>query len=134
MIAVDQTTFGFPGGNCFSACIASLLEIALDDVPYFMSEPDSEWYDRFRAWLEGRGWYPLCLQYDGERPTPGLHILSGLSPRAADGADPERYQHSVVARGRKIVHDPHPSRDGLRDRRDVIVLVPLDPARLGGTP
>lgn len=45
MKPVDQTTFGFPGGNCFSACIASLLEMPLDDVPYFMH---GDWYDAFQ--------------------------------------------------------------------------------------
>ena len=32
MKPVDQTSFGFPGGNCFSACVASILELPIDDV------------------------------------------------------------------------------------------------------
>ncbi len=44
MKPVDQTTFGHPGGNCFSACVASLLEMSVDQVPYFMGHDD--WFGR----------------------------------------------------------------------------------------
>jgi hypothetical protein len=52
MIPVDQTVFTVPGGNCFSACVASLLNILLNDVPYFMG--DDTWFDVFSKWLEPR--------------------------------------------------------------------------------
>lgn len=42
MKPIDQTTFGVPGGNCFSACVASLLELSIDDVPYFMGDCDED--------------------------------------------------------------------------------------------
>jgi hypothetical protein len=99
----------------------------LDAVPYFMHAPEDEWFSRFRDWLEPRGLWVLCLEVDAAWAPAGLHILSGLSPRG--GGDPMKHLHSVIARGREIVHDPHPSRAGLADRRDAIVLVPLDPAR-----
>ena len=35
--------------------------------------------------------------------------------------------HCVVARGREIVWDPHPSRAGLLDWQETTVLVPIDP-------
>lgn len=115
MKPVDQTTFGVPGGNCFSACVASLLHLSIDEVPYFMGAED--WFAYFEEWLQTRNHYPLCFHL--HRYTPrGLHILSGLSPRGP---------HSVVARGTEIVHDPHPSRAGLLERGDAIVLIPLDP-------
>lgn len=31
MKPVDQTIFGKPGGNCLAACIATILELPLDD-------------------------------------------------------------------------------------------------------
>lgn len=122
-VHVDQTTFGFPGGNCFSACIATLLGLPLADVPYFM-EPE-DWWDGFLEWLRPRGLYALCfpLKDQGWRP-PGYHVLSGRSPRRPD--DPNAH-HSVVARGDEIIHDPHPSRDGLLAHLDVIVLIPMLP-------
>ena len=120
---VDQTTFGFPGGNCFSACVASLLGLDLAAVPYFMDDED-KWWDFFSSWLRPHGMWAVCfeLKRDGWVPE-GLHILSGTSPRAEKPED----KHSVVADGRRIVHDPHPSRAGLASRDDVILLIPLDP-------
>jgi hypothetical protein len=62
---VDQTTFGAPGGNCFSACVASLLEIPLSEVPYFMGdgpiEQEYDWFNPFLAWLRERGWWAIPL-------------------------------------------------------------------------
>lgn len=133
MRPVDQTVFTVPGGNCFSACVATLLELELDDVPYFMGDepPDqpSEWFERFAGWLARFGFYPLYCALGGDnrwRPH-GLHILSGLSPRAAELG--ETWQHCVVARGTEIIHDPHPSRAGVLSHDDVVVLVPFDPRR-----
>ena len=125
MKPVDQTTFGYPHGNCFSACVASLLELPIDAVPFFMGAGD-DWYEKFSLWLSfhGKGFYPVGfkLEKNGLGWTPaGLHILTGKSPRGD-------FLHSVVARGRSIVHDPHPDRTGLMDRQDVILIVPHDPA------
>jgi hypothetical protein len=107
---VDQTTFGHPGGNCFSACVASMLGIAIEEVPYFMGdldEPGHIWADRLDKWLAPRNLYALHF----DMPTTGtpiwpdgFYILVGKSPRG---------DHAVIARAGKIVHDPHPSRDGL---------------------
>lgn len=119
MKPVDQTTFGEPGGNCFSACVASLLELALEDVPYFMGH--DHWFLVFQNWLRARGWYAVnCKLADDWQPA-GLYILGGESPRGA---------HAVIAEGSTIVHDPHPSRTGLVARDSAILLVPLDPGRM----
>lgn len=136
MKPVDQTTFGLPGGNCFSACVASLLEIPIDEVPYFMGDTGEvlagddpeKWFERFEQWLSPRGLYPILLDIHGISWRPaGLHILSGCSPRGRGRADD---LHSVVAQGSEILHDPHPSRDSVLTIRDVTVLVPLNPAIL----
>jgi len=126
MIPVDQTVFAVPGGNCFSACVASLLELPLKVVPYFMGdkppgEPE-EWFAGFLAWLRPLGYWAIPLSVgNGWRPE-GLCILSGKSPRGS-------FLHSVVARGTDldVVHDPHPSRAGVLTKDDVVILVPLDP-------
>jgi hypothetical protein len=123
---VDQTTFGSPGGNCLSACIASLLELPIDYVPYF-GPPDrvgtgEEWMANIARWLVPRGFYLIVLEYMPDAPVPGLHIQGGMSERGL--------KHAVIAEGSRIVHDPHPSRAGLTRPEDVQILVPLDPARV----
>lgn len=122
MIPVDQTTFGDPGGDCFSACVASLMHLTIDQVPYFMG--DTDWYARFEKWLAAYALYPLCLvsfQYD-ER-FHGFYIMGGKSPRG-------NFQHSVIAKRGMIVHDPHPSRAGLISVQRATLLVPFSPQGL----
>jgi hypothetical protein len=46
----------------------------------------------------------------------GYHIINGLSPRGD-------FYHSVVGQAGKMVHDPHPSGDGLRSRESFTVFV-----------
>jgi hypothetical protein len=118
--SVDQTRFG-PDGNCTAACLASLLELALEDVPDFRDDSDNA---RLNAWLAPRGLYAITLRgpqmVDGERWEPaGLHMLGGASVGGP---------HHVIALGGTIVHDPNPNRDGLVTREDYTLLVPFDPA------
>lgn len=118
MIRVDQTTFGAQG-NCFSACIASILELPLVDVPYFMGDPpDDEWWGRTIAWLADRGLDASYYKFDMRDPDapPGYTIVSGRSPRHATRL------HACVARDGVLVHDPNPRRHGLRSITDYIVI------------
>lgn len=129
MKPVDQTTFGFPGGNCFSACVASILELPIEAVPYFMGHTDVEaegWEERFSEWLIEYGLYSVTFLLHGDWRPPGFYILSGTSPRAKTDE-----MHSIVARRHEMVHDPHPSRDGVLTNYDVCMLVPMDPAAAG---
>jgi hypothetical protein len=115
---VDQTKFGVPGGNCFSACVASLLSVPVDDVPYFMGEKD--WLRPLADWLQPRGFYPIFFNlgpHVGDWRPQGLYVLGGESARGP---------HAVVARGDEVVHDPHPSRTGLLTHEDATIIVPLD--------
>jgi hypothetical protein len=132
MIPVDQTRFGAPDGNCLAACLASLLELSLDAVPHFTGEG---WRARLGEWLRGRGLWalewdaPRGCTIDGSRSwlavnVPGYAIVSGQATRGL--------LHATVWRGGELVHDPHPSRAGLLDVEDVLVLVAIDPARAGG--
>jgi len=117
MIPVDQTTFGHPGGNCFSACVASLLEIQIGEVPYLME--DRDWFQGFIEWLRPRGLWAVTFSVaNGWRPD-GYVILGGQSPRGS---------HAVVGLGLEVVHDPHPSRAGLTVIEDATIIIPIDPA------
>lgn len=120
MKPVDQTTFGPRDGNCFSACIASLLELSIADVPWFMGGQDDAWMERnLLPWLAPRGLYALCFKLGFDWYPPGYYIVGGESARGG-------CLHSVIAQAGKTVHDPHPSRDGLKAHGDCTILVPLD--------
>ena len=89
MKPVDQTTFGprtnGKVGNCMSACIASLLELGIDDVPYFMGtedEPDDLWKKRINRWAAPYGFSFMHFKTAKgftEWP-PGYYVLTGRSP------------------------------------------------------
>jgi len=125
MKPVDQDVFGTPYGNCLAACVASILELPLIAVPNFMAFTGPKrdaWWDAFDIFLRSRA---LVRQYRGHldeaAPPAGYAILSGQSPRGP-------FLHSVVALDGEMVHDPHPSRDGLLTRQDWIWWVPMEPA------
>jgi len=111
MEPAQQTSFG-KKGNCFSACIASILEVPLDTVPVFCVDFPSRWAEKANEWLhEHHGVMLFCVTPPSEGfvetqyKAPFYHIMSGPALRGL--------QHSVVGRNGKMVYDPHPSGDGL---------------------
>lgn len=108
-------------GDCFRACIATLLDLPTADVPHFcdLPDPDTHWIRRTQDWLAERGMFYLNVQtipwgflQRNRRPTV---IGGGKSPRGTWG-------HCVVGEltrdGFTILHDPHPSRAGLDGHPD----------------
>jgi hypothetical protein len=102
MRPVDQTTYGVNDGNCFSACLASILEISIEGVPLFLGP----YWDDFLPWLADRGLSASLYRRDDYVPQ-GYSIAGGPSKRFAGR------MHACVAFNGVVVHDPHPSRDGL---------------------
>jgi hypothetical protein len=121
---VDQTILYTPGGvkkgNCTEAAVASILGLALDDVPDFRANGDDalSFWDAFETFINSRGFDVLML--DGTWVPDVLYLASGLSPRGV--------HHMVLMRGGKLVHDPHPSRAGIAAAEQIRLLVPIDPA------
>lgn len=101
MRPVDQTTYGHSDGNCFAACVASILEIPIAEVPNTFGLND-----QLLRWLAQRG-LSATLYDRAEYVPPGYAIAAGPSLRFAG-----RF-HACVAYDGRVVHDPHPSRDGL---------------------
>lgn len=132
MKPVDQTIFG-PGegaaaGNCWSACIASILELPLAEVPHFVAVEGDDWWLAMQAWLQERGLQAVHFEVAGKDLSElwepkGFTILTGDSPRGD-------FLHAVIGEGFSMIHDPHPSRAGLRNVIEVDVFAVLDPARL----
>lgn len=119
MKPIDQT----PEGNCLAACIASIFGIELAAVPHFGT--DDEWFNRFTKWMvDYFHLQPLELQLPTGDPIIGYYIINGPS---ANGD----FWHSVVGKDGKIVHDPHPSRNALKNPETITVFLavlgPLPP-------
>lgn len=110
MKPVYQTRFGKPDGNCMEACVASILEVGLGDVPDLSAAEDDEWRDVLADYLAEFDLEQMDVlvpqaQEAGVIPT-GFHIISGPSPRGD-------FDHAVVGLGGRMVHDPHPDQVGL---------------------
>jgi len=122
MIPVDQTQFRDQGyhGNCFQACVASILERPLDHVPNF-SEVHGPYFMRgFRGWLVEQGLGAVYLNGSAVWPVGAHSIATGKSPRGD-------FLHSVVWLGRKIAHDPHPSRAGIIGEPHEFIILTAKP-------
>lgn len=95
---------GVPG-DCFRACVASIMNLPLEGVPHFMLFGD-KWFDTFVLWIGLQGYDVRFATDADEVPADRFYILSGKSPRGA-------FNHAVVARNGAVVHDPHPDRTGV---------------------
>ncbi len=124
---VDQTAFGAKRGNCFSACVAMILELPLAEVPWFMGLPDGtpyaggDWWVPFVEWCRVRGWVPLYYSNPAAYTPPGFAILGGPSPANSPSL------HAVLGYDGRIVHDPNPTRRELLKITDAIIIVPTAP-------
>lgn len=92
-------------GDCLRACVASILELPLEEVPHFVEEHQNGIL-AMHDWLFTRG--IDCLALKGHYDVSTHVIFTGLSPRSTHG------RHAVVGLAGEIVHDPHPDRTGLR--------------------
>jgi hypothetical protein len=113
VIPVDQTTHGPTTGNCFSACVASILELPISEVPFFMAP--EQWWPPFVEWCAMRG-YDAVYFPNTEYVPLGYSIVGGPSYRWPGKL------HACVALDGVVVHDPHPSKLGLPEVQDFIVL------------
>ena len=114
MKPVRQTIFGKPDGNCFQACVASLLEVPLEEVPSFTEK----WWLELEAWLESRGLAPLLLTWPLAKGSyfclDTHYIACGLAGRGL--------RHSVIYKNQELIHDPHPDNTGLVEEPDTVIL------------
>lgn len=124
MKPVQQTEFG-GNGNCLSACLASLMEKSIDDVPNFAEifsdinrykfTPPYTWVELVNSWLVLHGYVltqlvevpEIYYRYNLEF----FHIMVGVSPRGN--------RHAVIGRNGKIFYDPHPDKSGLSTGHDI---------------
>jgi hypothetical protein len=129
MIPVDQTKFGVPFGNCFEACVASIIELPLEQCTIFPQGVDFKSETDIRT---GKHWWPITTEWLLEKDVFPVFVMAselrGRSPRGysiMSGKAERGFQHSVVALDGIMVHDPHSSRVGLLQVRDFIILFPV---------
>lgn len=123
MIPINQKYLHVEGqqaGDCWRACLASVLECDIEDFPKPDNYDDwSNYYPKVLQVLSTKGWQWIGYTIENiESPdilsakdTDGYVIAVGKSPRST----PEkRINHAVVWKN-GIVHDPHPDKTGIQD-------------------
>ncbi|HEY9352759.1 MAG TPA: hypothetical protein VIP28_05890 [Nocardioides sp.] len=130
---VDQTIFVTDTkrkGNCVAACVATLLGISLEEVPHFIefgiaygdSETDKasaghHWWAMMLGFFAGRGLWVTELESVRRGERGEVLLVCGPSPRGV--------MHQVLYRDGRLWHDPHPSRAGVLEVREVLAVRPL---------
>lgn len=116
----EENTCDSPVGNCFSSCLATILDYKIEDVPNFASIESSDgtkdggkMYDLANDWLEPTGIY--ITEYNKNK-----HYLFGYTIRI-DRLEwkGEVCHHAVVCYDGKEVHNPYPFGPGSYQPRDV---------------
>ncbi len=137
MNPIFQTKFGGKDaplgeqGNCVQACVASLLEIPLDEA--FDSRPYSDeiWFDEFNKWLGRRGLYCIAFDHSVEKPLMctqimGYAIMDCMSVSLYQGE-----HHVVIIKNQEVVHDPNIYAEGrLGDCKGFFLILPFSPAKI----
>lgn len=97
---------GVTRGNCWQACLASLLDLPLDDVPHFVDideQGGEDWWHSTVTWLWEKG---FAMHVPDTHPENGYYLVTGKSPRGD-------FYHVVVYRNGELDHDPHPDGAGV---------------------
>lgn len=105
MLPVDQTRFLSKGerGNCLAACLASIFETDLSNVPALELLPRGLWRDSLHSWSESQG-YEVTKSNANEY---------GNNYYIAVGQSTHGNRHATVGFAGEIVHDPDESSKGL---------------------
>jgi hypothetical protein len=119
-----QTILDGERGDCYRACLASILELALEDVPHVCLHAD--WRERTVAFLRPFGLGLLTVNvfpedYPRELFPDAWHVMAGPGQRGV--------RHAVVGRRAIMLHDPHPSGAGLLSIEEYDFFLALDPSR-----
>lgn len=117
MKPVFQTTFGSPGGNCFQACVASILEMPIDALPAFGQDvrflDKGQWYiPRMSEWLIAHCGVGMLL-ITNEKGGAHEFIQSAIVIAGGDTTRGTLGGHCVVWQDGRCIHDPYPGGEGL---------------------
>lgn len=129
MKKVMQTSFGYPHGNCHAACVASILELPLEDMPVIKPGSVSTFWQEWEEYLNGIGYATITITIRDGFVAKGWQILGGKSPRGLVTEEGKPVYHSVVGKDGELVHDPNPCGlfFGGNVAEEVTILYRMDP-------
>lgn len=143
----------YPAGSCYPTVYASILELELDEVPYFnllyfsssvekgniekyvtyQYEDDKESAEQFKdklsfLWNDVRRFWLMAMGYEEEYIADVDKFLKENPdrPYIASGISPRNVGHVVVFKNGKMELDPHPSNSGLTKIENFTYLRKID--------
>lgn len=121
-----STPDGSIRGNCFRACLSSIMDLDIEDIPHF-EDMGQEWHEPFFNFLkeknyefEGTGQkknFDKLKRYEG---IEGCVIVFGKSPR-----EYVKSGHAVIYKNGEFFFDPHPSNEGLTEVEGYYMITKL---------
>lgn len=91
-------------GDCWAACLASLLEVPIGDVPVPHSDgPEHHWFDETQRALIAHGYRAVCASIHCYPSGYWIAAVPSLNLKRSDG-EPE--PHVVVMHDGHVAHDP----------------------------
>lgn len=113
-------------GNCLSACVASLLDMQIEDLPHF-SWHMSDWFRILYMFLEDHGYsvkmLPIKNNPDWKTEFNGIDgylIVGGGSPRGIKNG------HAVIYKDGQPFFDPHSDNTFLTSEDDFYVIEKME--------
>lgn len=98
-----QTTWG-KKGNCLNACIATLFDVDINDVPWF-DDDNENWIFDLSDWMRGRfGKYICTVKFRSDDQSALLGDSLVIASIVSPNLDVER--HAVITQNYMIVFDP----------------------------
>jgi hypothetical protein len=109
-------------GNCFRACLASLLEIDINKIPPFETMMgNNKWFYVFVVWINNMnydffGYISTTQTDDIKRLLLEFEGVDGYTIVQGDEAYPDfDYDHVVIYKNGKFHFDPHPRPGDLKN-------------------
>jgi hypothetical protein len=144
MKPVYQTIFDPENGNCFTACLASILETDIENVPNFHAMYENGYMSHVIPWLADRGYSLLAFRTTNVNGSAiimgsqGLHVIAGY-----DSPNHVGVLHAVVAKVDnearhkiRVVHDPAGERGKPVREQDgpkvVVIIMPRLASKYSG--
>lgn len=132
MKPIYQTIRDFKAGDCMRACVASIFEWPIENVPNFMEDGPSYYGRKLKKWCDSIGITALEIRFDDketERLIKDCYVVAiGKSPRSTEENE---FQHGIVWHNGKMVHDPHPSGNGISGKpNQYTIFIIKNPAKL----
>jgi hypothetical protein len=136
-------------GNCLAACIASMLELPITEVPnvevfYNLPEGDDFYWDVLEKFLASKGW-DMCsddrykvfhpevsraIRSQDERTDEeyraDLRLLLEDNYYFVSGPSPRGLSHITIYKAGELVHDPHPTKEGILALEQFQTLVKIN--------